>query len=187
MMHLEERGCSVYDTELGTVRRTCNRPRLALSSLRSNLHVGRGSATAVGWGGHGQEKATMSPQPALDYAGWEPCGKRWPTSAADLGWQRFRLFHEQSLPRAFYCFCKAPLIVRGQAGVFTRQNSPGFGNELGEQGGILEIEHIDGEIDFWLGPRCADFTGVGCSGWTIRMSFSWHNNLRGSIAHLTSL
>lgn len=103
------------------------------------------------------------------------------------GWQRVWLFHQQSLPRAFYGSCKAPLIVRWQAGVFARQDSPGLGHELGEEGGVFEIEHVNGEIDFWLGPRCTDFTVVGCSGWAIRMCFSWHNNLRGSTDHLTSL
>ena len=43
------------------------------------------------------------------------------------------------------------LIVGRQAGVLAGQNAAGIGHELLEQGDILEVKSVNGEIDLGLG------------------------------------
>jgi len=79
------------------------------------------------------------------------------TPQFDCGVKRTGLFHHQHLPRAFDGAVKPALIMRGQTGVFARQDSALVGHELPEQVDIFEIERVGREIDFGFGPRRAHF------------------------------
>jgi hypothetical protein len=68
-----------------------------------------------------------------------------------------KLFHQQHLARAFDGVGQAALIMRRHAGVFARQNAALIGHVLLEQGGVLEIERVLGEVNFWLRARRAVF------------------------------
>jgi len=68
--------------------------------------------------------------------------------------------------------------MRGQPGVFAGKNSALVGHELLEQIDVLEIKRVKGEIDFWLGPRCARFgTAPLAAGRFFFVCFAWHKKL----------
>jgi hypothetical protein len=84
------------------------------------------------------------------------------------------VLHQQHLARAFDGG-SAALVMRRQAGVFARQDAALVGHELLEQGGVLEIQRVDGEVNLRLGPRratlaplprraaaLAGFSGLSC-------------------------
>jgi hypothetical protein len=66
-----------------------------------------------------------------------------------------RLLHQEHLAGAFDGAVELTLIVRGQTGVFAREDAALVGDELAEQGGVFEVEGVDGEVDLGLGPRSA--------------------------------
>jgi len=74
-----------------------------------------------------------------------------------------------------------PLIVSGQTRVFARQDAPGVGHELPEQGHVFVFERINRKIDFRLGPGSSDLRGTASSlsvaAAFIGMSVPWHNGL----------
>lgn len=66
-----------------------------------------------------------------------------------------------------------------QAGVFARKNTSLVRDELPEQIDVLEVKSVNGEIDFGLRTRCANFAVAGAATffgfiWT---SFSGHRIL----------
>jgi hypothetical protein len=70
------------------------------------------------------------------------------------------LLHQQHLTGAFDRPIQAPLVVRGKAGIFAREDAPLVSDELAQQVGVLEVQRIHGEIDLGLRTRCADFAGA---------------------------
>jgi hypothetical protein len=68
-----------------------------------------------------------------------------------------RLLHQQHLPRAFDGEIQAALIMRGQAGVFARENPSLVGDELAEQRDVFEFQRVGGEINFGFGTGRAAF------------------------------
>src|SRR5262245_38056091 len=71
------------------------------------------------------------------------------------GSKRTRLFHQQHLTRAFDGAVEPALVMGWQPGVFARQDAALVGHELAEEGNVLELERIGGEINFGLGARGA--------------------------------
>ena len=63
--------------------------------------------------------------------------------------------HQEHLAGALDGAVQAPLIVRGQASVFAREDTTLVGDKLLEQIDVLEIQSVGGEINFGLGPRRA--------------------------------
>jgi hypothetical protein len=62
------------------------------------------------------------------------------------------LFHQQHLTRALDRAVQTSLVMSRQPRVFPREYPALVGDELLQQGDILEIERIDREIDLGLGP-----------------------------------
>ena len=72
------------------------------------------------------------------------------------------LLHEQHLACALDGTIQPALIVRGKAGVLSRQDPSLICHKLLQQVDVFEIERVDGKIDFGLGARGAGFTvGAG--------------------------
>ena len=88
---------------------------------------------------------------------------------------RFKLFHEQHLSRPFDGTVQLTLIVRGQAGVFARQDAALIRDELFEQIDVFEIERIKRKINLGFGPRRAVLgrAAFATSGF-IFVGFAWH-------------
>jgi hypothetical protein len=70
------------------------------------------------------------------------------------------LFHQQHLAGALDGRGEAALVMRGHAGVFARQDAALVGHILPEQGDVLEIQRVLGEVNFRLGARRALFRGA---------------------------
>ena len=64
-----------------------------------------------------------------------------------------------------------------QTGVFARQDTTLVSDELAEQGGVFEVERVDGEVNLRLGARSARLHGAAATFFFIRMSFTWHSLL----------
>jgi hypothetical protein len=64
---------------------------------------------------------------------------------------RRRLLHEQHLSRAFDCLTQSALVMRGQSGVFARQQAALVSNKLLKKIDVLEIQGVDSEIDLGFG------------------------------------
>ena len=62
------------------------------------------------------------------------------------------LFHQQHLPRTLDRAVQTPLVMRGQAGVFPRQNAALIGHKLLQQVGVLKVQGVNGEVDLGLRP-----------------------------------
>ena len=90
---------------------------------------------------------------------------------------RANLLHQQHLPRALDGAVQTALVMRGQAGVFARQNAALVGHKLPEQVDVFEIERVNGEINLGLRARACGvrhrgpaataavgFVGVGFAG-----------------------
>jgi hypothetical protein len=89
-----------------------------------------------------------------------------------------RLLHQEHLAGAFDGAVELALVVRGEPGVFAREDAALVGDELAEQGGVFEVEGVDGEIDLRLGPWSAGLHGAATSAFFFfRMSFAWHSLL----------
>ena len=66
-----------------------------------------------------------------------------------------QLLHEKHLAGALHRAVELALVVRGQTGVFAREDATLVSHELPEQGGVFEVESVDCEVDLRLGPRSA--------------------------------
>ena len=87
-----------------------------------------------------------------------------------------RLLHQQHLPGAFDGPVQAALVVGGQTGVFAGQDAALIGHELPEQVDVLEVEGVDGEVDFGLGPGRARSRTTRVRPWSrasVGVVFQW--------------
>ena len=90
-----------------------------------------------------------------------------------------KLLHQQHLARAFDGAGQATLIMRGHPGVFARQDAALVGHELPEQVGVLEIQRVDGKINFRFWTRRAIFRGAARTAAFpfVSVGFAWHGYL----------
>src|SRR5688572_25668911 len=89
--------------------------------------------------------------------------------------------HQQHLAGAFDDAAEAALVVRREASVFAGENAPLVGDELAEEVGVLEVEGVDGEINFGLGARSALFHGARTAAAVFAVAFfcvrfAWHKS-----------
>src|SRR5215469_9192182 len=103
----------------------------------------------------------------------KPPGQRTGRAAGKL-----KLLHQQHLARALDGRGHAALIVRGQPGVFARQDAALISHKLLEQVGVLEIEGVNGEVNLRLRTwrtvlACAMAALVGFLG----IGLAWHTYL----------
>jgi hypothetical protein len=82
--------------------------------------------------------------------------------------------HQQHLARALDGRGHAALVMRGQAGVFARQNAALVGHERAEQGHVFVIERVGREINLRLGPRRAVLAGAALVGLFVGVGLAWH-------------
>lgn len=88
------------------------------------------------------------------------------------------LLHEQHFPGAFDALVHAALVVRREAGVFAREDASLIGDESAEQGDVLVIKSVEGEIDFGFGTWGADFVGASAFFSVLILGvFAWHRLL----------
>lgn len=71
------------------------------------------------------------------------------------------LAHEQHLPSALDGAAQLALIARREVGVFSGEQSPLVGDELLQEVDVPIVQLVDGEVDFWFGPRRAGQLAVG--------------------------
>ena len=62
-----------------------------------------------------------------------------------------------------------------ETSVFSGKNAALVGHELLEQGDILEIQRVSGEINFRLRTMRADFARGAFAFCFIEIGFAWHN------------
>src|SRR5271170_3090583 len=67
--------------------------------------------------------------------------------------------------------------MRGQAGVFARQDAALVGHVLPEQISVLEIEGVEREVNFWFWTRRAFHRTAVAALVLFGVRFAWHNYL----------
>ena len=68
--------------------------------------------------------------------------------------------HQQHLTRAFDGAVQAALIMRGEAGVFAREDAALIGHKRAEQVRVLKVQSVHREINLRLRAWCAFFCGA---------------------------
>ncbi len=68
--------------------------------------------------------------------------------------------HQQHLTRAFDGAVQAALIMRGQSGVFAREDAALISHKRAEQVRVLEVQSVHREINLRLRARRAFFCGA---------------------------
>jgi hypothetical protein len=68
-----------------------------------------------------------------------------------------KLFHQEGLAGAFDGAVQPPLIMGGETGVFAGENPPVVGDELFQEIDVLEIQGVNGEVNFGFRAGRADF------------------------------
>ncbi len=71
------------------------------------------------------------------------------------------LAHEQHLPGSLDGTAQLALIARRKVGVFSGEQSPLVGDELLQEVDVPIVQLVDGEVDFWFGPRRASQLAAG--------------------------